>query len=56
MIRNIINDIESIRKNKNVNKQVEFVVIQNDKGAVLPINYLVKRIRMILKILKKFFS
>ena len=27
----------------NINKQIEFtIVIQNDKGAVLPINYLVK--------------
>tara|TARA_B000000609_G_C23931706_1_gene218895 strand:- start:5 stop:355 length:351 start_codon:yes stop_codon:yes gene_type:complete len=44
MIRNIINDIEEVlEKKQNVNKQVEFtVVIQNDKGAVLPINYLVK--------------
>ena len=44
MIRNIINDIEEVlEKKQNINKQVEFtVVIQNDKGAVLPINYLVK--------------
>ena len=44
MIRNIINDIEQVlEKKQNINKQVEFtVVIQNDKGAVLPINYLVK--------------
>ena len=56
MIRNIINDIEEVlEKKQNVNKQVKFtVVIQNDKGAVLPINYLVKAIRMILKILKVF--
>ena len=44
MIRNIINDIEGVlEKKQNINKQVEFtVIIQNDKGAVLPINYLVK--------------
>ena len=44
MIRNIINDIEGVlEKKQNLNKQVEFtVIIQNDKGAVLPINYLVK--------------
>ena len=44
MIRNIIDDIvEVLEKKQNINKQVEFtVVIQNDKGAVLPINYLVK--------------
>ena len=44
MIRNIIDDIEEVlEKKQNINKQVEFtVVIQNDKGAVLPINYLVK--------------
>lgn len=44
MIRNIIKDIEEVlEKKQNINKQVEFtVIIQNDKGAVLPINYLVK--------------
>ena len=44
MIRNIIKDIEGVlEKKQNLNKQIEFtVVIQNDKGAVLPINYLVK--------------
>ena len=44
MIRNIIKDIEGVLEKKQIiNKQVEFtVVIQNDKGAVLPINYLVK--------------
>ena len=44
MIRNIIKDIEGVLEKKiNINKQIEFtVVIQNDKGAVLPINYLVK--------------
>tara|TARA_B100001057_G_C22443236_1_gene792054 strand:+ start:201 stop:584 length:384 start_codon:yes stop_codon:yes gene_type:complete len=44
MIRNIIKDIEGVlEKKQNINKQVDFtVVIQNDKGAVLPINYLVK--------------
>ena len=44
MIRNIIKDIErELEKKQNINKQVDFtVVIQNDKGAVLPINYLVK--------------
>lgn len=44
MIRNIIKDIEEVlEKKQNINKQVEFtIVIQNDKGAVLPINYLVK--------------
>ena len=44
MIRKIINDIEGVlEKKQNLNKQVEFtVIIQNDKGAVLPINYLVK--------------
>ena len=44
MIRNIIKDIEEVlEKKQNLNKQVEFtVIIQNDKGAVLPINYLVK--------------
>ena len=44
MIRNIIKDIEEVlEKKQNINKQIEFtVIIQNDKGAVLPINYLVK--------------
>ena len=44
MIRNILKDIEGVlEKKQNINIQVEFtVVIQNDKGAVLPINYLVK--------------
>ncbi len=44
MIRNIIKDIEGVlEKKQNTNKQIEFtVVIQNDKGAVLPINYLIK--------------
>lgn len=43
MIRNIVKDIEGVlEKKQNINKQVEFtVIIQNDKGAVLPINYLV---------------
>ncbi len=43
MIRNIIKDIEGVLEKKmNINKQIEFtIVIQNDKGAVLPINYLV---------------
>ena len=44
MIRNIMKDIEGVLEKKiNINKQIEFIiVIQNDKGAVLPINYLVK--------------
>ena len=44
MIRNIIKDIEEVlEKKQNINKQIEFtVIIQNDKGAILPINYLVK--------------
>ncbi|OUU47836.1 MAG: hypothetical protein CBC28_05960 [Flavobacteriaceae bacterium TMED68] len=43
MIRNIIKDIEGVLEKKmNINKQIEFtIVIQNDKGAVLPINYMV---------------
>ena len=44
MIRNILKDIEGVlEKKESIKKQIEFtVVIQNDKGAVLPINYLVK--------------
>ena len=44
MIRNIIKDIEGVLEKKiNINKQIDFtVVIQNDKGAVLPINYTVR--------------
>lgn len=44
MIRKILSDIVGVlEKKKNKNQEVEFtILIKNDHGAVLPINYLVE--------------